>query len=221
MNYPNHISEVLQSSSLLKTLTTMSKNIFNLKLEYFFRDQLVIGLNEVLGEKFKVIPEYPRDKGKRVDLSICRQIEEKLDKQFRLDKMIELKFQFSGDFHCFKAFEDKTKGYENVFVQEMFTKKISDLDQEGPDYFVLIVADWENEVANRASQDLKFDPPVNGLNHFQNNIKKQEKFGCWNENLIKLFSKYDMNVSQGVIEVNGYVPTDYHYYIVEQRNHSV
>lgn len=207
MNYPHYIAQVLHTPSLIESLTIMSKNIFNLKLEYFFRDQLVIGLNEVLGGKFKVIPEYPRDKGKRVDLSICKLVEEK----FKLDKMIEMKFQFSGDFHCFKD-------YEGVFTDDFLTKKISYLDQKGPDYFVLIVADWENEVADRASQDFRFDPPVNGLNHFQNNSKKQEKFGCWNENLNKLFGKYDMNVSQGVIEVNGYVPTDYHYYIVERRN---
>ena len=210
MTYRKHIAEVLHSPQFLEGLTVMSKNIFNLKLEYFFRDQLVIGLNKVLGENFRVIPEYPRDKGKRVDLSICKQVDDK----YKLDKMIELKFQFSGDFNCFRD-------YEGVFIGDFLTKKISYLDNEGPDYFVLIVADWENALEARTQLDVQFDPPVNGLNHFQNSSKKQEKFEHWNHNLMTLFSKHKMDVAKGVIDVNGYVPTNYYYYIVQRKSMAV
>jgi hypothetical protein len=207
MNYAQVIRECLDSISFKERLTIQSKNLFNLKLEYFFRDQLAILLNEKLGSEFKSIAEYPRDKGKRVDLSICKKDKSKFD----LEKMIELKYQYSGDF-------DSMSKYEGVFEKDFSTKKISFIDKPGPDFFILIVADWADKMKNRQDFEEQFTTPVNGFNHFQQNEKNKSKQGDWKGNVSALFRDKNVKLTDGLIEINGIVPTKFHYYIAERIN---
>lgn len=207
MNYSQTLQECLDSTVFKERLTVQSDNLFNLKLEYFFRDQLTISLNEKLGSEFKSLAEYPRDKGKRVDLSICK----KNNSKFDLEKMIELKYQFSGDF-------DSMSKYEGVFEKDFNTKKISFIDKPGQDFFILIVADWSDKMKNRQDFEELFTTPVNGFNHFQQNEKKKIKQGEWKENVSALFRDKNVKLTDGVIEISGTVPTKFHYYIAERIN---
>lgn len=191
------ITSVFKSKIFQENLKEQANNLFNLKLEYFFRDQLVIGLNKEFNGLKVALAEYPRWQGKRVDVSICKKVES----FYELETMIELKYQFSGDFHSFKE-------YNIIFERERKLK--IETEKTGPNLFILIVADWSEVCSNRSILENKFIPAVNCFNQFQHT---NSKFGDWKQNVLSIFE--GLKCTTGLIQIDSQHNIDFHFHIVE------
>jgi hypothetical protein len=199
------INNVLVSSRLQENLEEQVKNLFNLKLEYFFRDQLVIGLNESFDDNRIALAEYPRWKGNRVDVSICK----KVDSKFELESMIEMKYQFSGDFNSFK-------NYDPIFKKELLPK-IGTVDKS-PEFFILVVADWSNFLEERKVFENRFLPSTNSFNQYQATESSTQKHGYWYDNIEDMFQTEEVeSIQKGKVYTNVDHPIDFHYFIVKLK----
>jgi len=185
------ILEVLKNESFIRKLEEHSSNLFNLKLEYFFRDNIVINLNKTISSHIAVA-EYPRRKGGKVDLSICRKSNDKLI----LESMIEIKYQFPKDLSRIDA-------YKKV-VEFDLRDKVGINGFNGPDYFLLIVADWSANIAQRKRFESAFDIPINKMDQWQR-IPKKLSPDIWEQNVHDIFSDKSVfeNYSELKLKVNG------------------
>jgi hypothetical protein len=60
-----------EKSEFISRLNSLSKNLFNLKLENPIRDTYVEILNDLFSPNYIALAEYPREKLKRVDMGVC------------------------------------------------------------------------------------------------------------------------------------------------------
>lgn len=202
------ILKVFRSEKFLSELIQQTNFFFNLKLEYFFRDKLVIGLNEALLNDYIALAEYPRYKGSRVDVSICKRVNER----FEVEDMIEMKYQFPRDL---RPYEEMDKGYKSVILSDL-KPKILNLPF-GPKYFILIVADWRDNIDERKAFENQFRTPINDLNKYQLIPEKMDD--NWQENVDNLFRGLELSLTKHIIEVKtrkiGTV--NYHLFIGERK----
>lgn len=119
------IFSLLESKEFENQLNDINSNFFNIKQECQIRDRVVFLLNsKFLKASQKALAEYPRENGKRRDLTI-------INKTGQNSFSIEFKFQFTNDY---KKFLDYDRFIENDFHRTVCDKCC--------DMFILIVAFW-------------------------------------------------------------------------------
>lgn len=202
IDFGDKILSILNNESFINDLEKYSCNLFNLKLESFFRDNIVIQLNKTLLSHIAVA-EYPRRNNGKVDLSICR----KSDNKFVLESMVEIKYQFPKDLANLKAYKE--------VVERDLRDKVGVNGFDGPNYFLLIVADWSENITDRRGFDRKFDIPVNSLDQWQK-IPTKLSPDIWKINALDIFSDKNLfeNHSELILKVSGISHSiNYHIYL--------
>ncbi len=198
MRYCERIESIIKSEEFRKKLESISDNFFNLKQEIPIRNYLVERYNEIYINS-KAFAEYPREKNKRVDISLIS------NNKDITPFLLEIKFNYPKDSKFFSEFR--------YTLNDDFCENRIESLKLSTSMFMLIVANWDKEEMNGINK--RFN-----INHNLNNYISEKE--PWKYNIEKLFleeSKKGHYYSNLTLRINKPIEIFYSFFILVRDNH--